>query len=1793
MNGWRSAVHLFACAIGLRVLLLHVGVGDQLGWRVEVATPANSLLGVREGLTHAQHGISPYRGQACHTPPLVLWLHKAWALHPTLYAIPNIAWDVLAALMLLDTGRRLELHPEAAPARTSAAPAPSSTQPSFPLLLAGLYLLNPLTLAACLSGCTSSWENLAVLAVLWRGCAKDPAGAALALALATYSCPQSGLLLVGDRGLAVALLAVMGPEDIGPGGGIAQGNQGSQGLPSPHTRPGPGQGPTSSSGGSGLTNVAAADGGGSASVEGTGAGLDAGSGSNACMEPEEVSKSEGQVAGPGKGARAGMDSKSSAAGLLMLHPEKDRGREDGQRHGQEQGHGQQAQQGVQHQGASVQVQGRGLQPYPSTARLLASLLLFASRVAAWLLLLLLASDWSLAEHPDAPCLPGMRQGLSWLWAVPMRLRPAVTPHLSKQSTLGLDPLLLAPGPAAAAGQPYPNPSTPASPHTGRCWALHVYQLPLLVEDIQPNIGQLWYFFTQMFPQYLAFFRFVTHSLSAVMVVPLALRFPRRPLLLFTAQCITAAMWKPYPSVADLALYMALLPLLRPQLRRMQTGVLLAGSFLLLAVLEPAMWHQWVEVESANSNFYYSITLLLGAWHVLLLVQLLLLTVQASFANRTEQRSQLSQRASATECKLADTMQAATPGMHPGTRSATPARLVTPPDRPHTSAGSVELAAQRTLYGGINYKQGDQDLQEGPTSSGRSPSRASTFISSAPVTSPTANHSLALSEQQGAEAGGGPSVSPRASDEHSTTSQLRQPSVSPVAHTVAAPGATPPTPPAALTPAHPTATLDPVVHLPTTSSVAGSAPLSHCHSPGRPSPASGPLACKRTPPLQHLQSLRRALSSLAAHSVLPRSPSSPPSVLQRLRMGSAGQSVGGMLPMGQGGSCGSSSQLASPSTLLTASSCTAVQVLEPGLSAPEEGAEGVEHCIPAGTAMQELGMGWGEEEQQQLVSGAEGVGAAMPGAGECGQQPGPASRARHPASSGPHSLHTPLSDQGLGTGQGDGDRYGLAIEQAAGQREGKGAGLGGWEDESSSAPNAGSFRCMRAVRSLAGSDTAQPAHGTSSSSGIAIALSQPPTVPLLKPRLSRSLDLSSDVGISSFIPPKPLLLSSQQQLASGQPAGQVQQGSSCSRLGAPAWRTTSSSNHSAFSRSGFSRLSLLRNSNAVVPLPCALAAPPQPPTPALERMSQGEAGWPCGATNSFSHHLDVQQARASGAGASGAGASGAGASGAGASGAGAQASGSVEASASGPERVTESDSRQDFLSLIKLATWSNPGGTAAAVAGAGVARATGSLSGSVAASKCDAVTGVRAEAETGTRAGAGAGAGPGLLHAALAGPGALSAAPLSPPRVLQPHLAPAPLPRCSSGSSLEPCHAGQGEGWGQGQGSEWGEGAEQAIEVWHPSYIMGSADMPGASGGEEAGQRKMGEEGQEGQGDQVGQVGQGGQGVPEVRPDLLQLVSELYSGSCSQPLPVLGAPSHASKDSQPTSAWLPLDASHTSSLQLPVGSFTLHRSGPITMRPLLSPTSAGYVPGSCQQLPSSCPKRGHIARPGQLTGSWTGTGQLGAITALTKGAGKRADGAGARGGASEGGAGGQTRAGPAPGQGAVQAAGVALHSAGVCGANASAGSCSSSSPTVARATALLAAMRSMGGVGHKFAASPSFGGRVGSVCDAAGGLRSSHALMAVDGRASGRLTLHPGSNSGGMGPVGDALPTDIPVIRQVRGRRGGIMSSSGGEDVPGSVGRSLAAALQLQHRLGTQRRRPGGLQASATFCAPETSREFGL
>lgn len=159
-----------------------------------------------------------------------------------------------------------------------------------------------------------------------------------------------------------------------------------------------------------------------------------------------------------------------------------------------------------------------------------------------------------------------------------------------------------------------------------CWLTAAYRSQILIDDVTPNIGQWWYFFMEMFDAYKPFFRFVAHSSTAIMAVPLAVRFPRRPVFLFVVQTLVTALFRPYPSVADLGLGLSLLALMRPQLASCGAVLFMSVTFALLGVLGPAMLHQWLAVESANSNFYYSITLLGGAWQVALVVQLLLLTV---------------------------------------------------------------------------------------------------------------------------------------------------------------------------------------------------------------------------------------------------------------------------------------------------------------------------------------------------------------------------------------------------------------------------------------------------------------------------------------------------------------------------------------------------------------------------------------------------------------------------------------------------------------------------------------------------------------------------------------------------------------------------------------------------------------------------------------------------------------------------------------------------------------------------------------------------------------------------------------------------------------------------------------------------------------------------------------------------------------------------------------------------------------------------------------------------------------
>jgi len=223
--------------------------------------------------------------------------------------------------------------------------------------------------------------------------------------------------------------------------------------------------------------------------------------------------------------------------------------------------------------------------------------LFGLFFVVWSTALLWLSDMYIRAHPDAQCL---RIGGS-----------------SNHSSLG-----------SSGSQQWLSPPAGSSGGTATCWLASSHGFALSVADYTPNIGLFWYFLTELFEAFRPFFKFVLHSHAVILAAPLALRFPRRPLFVAWALLLITVALQPYPSAGDAAVWMLLAPLaLAQQVRQLRTALFLVNAFVLLCVLGPSMWHQWIVVDAANPNFFYSITLLLGVFHVVVLVQAVLLTVR--------------------------------------------------------------------------------------------------------------------------------------------------------------------------------------------------------------------------------------------------------------------------------------------------------------------------------------------------------------------------------------------------------------------------------------------------------------------------------------------------------------------------------------------------------------------------------------------------------------------------------------------------------------------------------------------------------------------------------------------------------------------------------------------------------------------------------------------------------------------------------------------------------------------------------------------------------------------------------------------------------------------------------------------------------------------------------------------------------------------------------------------------------------------------------------------------------------
>jgi phosphatidylinositol glycan class U len=152
-----------------------------------------------------------------------------------------------------------------------------------------------------------------------------------------------------------------------------------------------------------------------------------------------------------------------------------------------------------------------------------------------------------------------------------------------------------------------------------------YGVRLLLPDLTPNVGLWWYFFIEMFDSFREFFLGVFWLHAASYMPGLTIRLHKQPLFVACTLTGVFAIFTPYPSIADAALYLSLVPMfrhlfpckystLRQYVNRtkptlvMRYTFLASASILYTSFLGPAFYHLWIYAGSGNANFFYAITL---------------------------------------------------------------------------------------------------------------------------------------------------------------------------------------------------------------------------------------------------------------------------------------------------------------------------------------------------------------------------------------------------------------------------------------------------------------------------------------------------------------------------------------------------------------------------------------------------------------------------------------------------------------------------------------------------------------------------------------------------------------------------------------------------------------------------------------------------------------------------------------------------------------------------------------------------------------------------------------------------------------------------------------------------------------------------------------------------------------------------------------------------------------------------------------------------------------------------------
>uniref|UniRef100_A0A834RAC9 Phosphatidylinositol glycan anchor biosynthesis class U protein n=2 Tax=Sarcoptes scabiei TaxID=52283 RepID=A0A834RAC9_SARSC len=94
--------------------------------------------------------------------------------------------------------------------------------------------------------------------------------------------------------------------------------------------------------------------------------------------------------------------------------------------------------------------------------------------------------------------------------------------------------------------------------------------------------------------------------------------------------VNHSIFKPYPTVSDLILFLCLLPQWSHLFRYMRNILIIAGTIVTTSVLAPILWYLWIVLGTANSNFYFGITLAFNVGLILLITDLIFAFIKREF-----------------------------------------------------------------------------------------------------------------------------------------------------------------------------------------------------------------------------------------------------------------------------------------------------------------------------------------------------------------------------------------------------------------------------------------------------------------------------------------------------------------------------------------------------------------------------------------------------------------------------------------------------------------------------------------------------------------------------------------------------------------------------------------------------------------------------------------------------------------------------------------------------------------------------------------------------------------------------------------------------------------------------------------------------------------------------------------------------------------------------------------------------------------------------------------------------------